>query len=268
MARLQHDLSGSKDVVLVSFTVDPEFDKPAVLRQYATRYGADPQRWLFLTGDPEKIYPLIHDGFHLAAEQNQGEDRKPGYEVMHSTRLALVDGQGHIRGYYDAKEPEAVERLEKRIPELSAKRFGIGPEDLPAVNAILNGTSAILLVLGYAAIRRRAIRLHKACMLSALGVSALFLASYLYYHFVVRHGQPTHFTGPGLSKPIYFAILTSHTLLAIVVAPLALYTAYQGVRDQLARHVKIARWTMPIWLYVSITGVVVYWMLYQLYPSR
>ena len=108
MARLQHDLSGSKDVVLVSFTVDPDYDKPAVLREYAARYGADPQRWLFLTGDPDKVYPLIRDGFHLAAEQNKGEDRKPGYEVMHSTLLALVDRQGHIRGYYDAQEPEAV----------------------------------------------------------------------------------------------------------------------------------------------------------------
>jgi uncharacterized membrane protein YozB (DUF420 family) len=104
-------------------------------------------------------------------------------------------------------------------------------------------------------------------MLAALGVSALFLLSYLYYHFVVKGGQPTPFTGPTAVRRLYLAVLLSHTVLAVVVAPLALYTAYQGLRNRLARHVKVARWTLPIWLYVSVTGVVVYWMLYHLYPS-
>lgn len=142
----------------------------------------------------------------------------------------------------------------------------IGPEDLPSVNAVLNSTSAVLLVVGYAAIRGRRIALHKACMLTALGVSAVFLASYLYFHFVVRHGEPTRFTGQGTVRYAYFALLTSHTILAIVAAPLALYTTYLGLRDRLQRHVRIARWTLPIWLYVSVTGVLVYVMLYQLFP--
>lgn len=143
----------------------------------------------------------------------------------------------------------------------------IGPEDLPSVNATLNGTSAILLVAGYVAVRMRRILIHKTCMLSALAVSTVFLASYLYYHFVVRGGKPTAFTGEGGARVVYFAVLGSHTLLAAVTAPLAVITAYLGLRDRLVRHRRIAHWTLPIWLYVSITGVVVYWMLYHLYPS-
>jgi putative membrane protein len=101
-------------------------------------------------------------------------------------------------------------------------------------------------------------------MLSALTVSAVFLSSYLYYHFVVKHGQPTSFTGTGPIRTIYLTILLTHTILAIAAAPLALTTAYFGLRNKLLRHMKLARWTLPIWLYVSITGVVVYWMLYRM----
>jgi putative membrane protein len=141
---------------------------------------------------------------------------------------------------------------------------------LPAVNAVLNGTSAALLVLGYLAIKGRRITSHKACMLSALAVSALFLTSYLYLHFVVLEGKPTYFAErwPQASDSVrylYYVILGSHTLLAIAAAPLALVTAYLGLRDRLAGHVRLARWTLPIWLYVSLTGVAVYWMLYRLY---
>lgn len=143
----------------------------------------------------------------------------------------------------------------------------MGPNDLPTVNACLNGFSALLLVAGYVAVRRRWLRLHIACMASALAVSALFLASYLYYHFAIRGGQPTYFQGPAPARTVYLAILLSHTILAVVAAPLALYTAYLGIRGRLPRHVAVARWTLPIWLYVSVTGVVVYWMLYQLYPA-
>jgi len=146
----------------------------------------------------------------------------------------------------------------------------IGANDLPTVNAILNAISAFLLVSGYVAIRRRRIRLHETCMLSALAVSTLFLTSYLYYHIVVRRGQHTVF-GEGvhvseLVRSLYYAILTTHTVLAAIVAPLALYTASLALRGRFDRHVRVARWTLPIWLYVSITGVIVYLMLYRLYP--
>jgi uncharacterized membrane protein YozB (DUF420 family) len=145
-------------------------------------------------------------------------------------------------------------------------------EDLPAVNAFLNATAALLLVLGYAAIRGRRVTVHKTCMVAALLVSALFLASYLYYHIAVRHGAPTRFASrvpadtPGWVFTLYYVLLTTHTLLAVPTAPLALVTAYLGWRERFGRHVRLARWTLPVWLYVSVTGVFVYWMLYRLYP--
>jgi len=142
-----------------------------------------------------------------------------------------------------------------------------GPEDLPSLNALLNGVCALLLVGGYTAIRRRAINVHKAFMLTALAVSIAFLASYLYYHFAVKGGQPTPFSAEGSPRAVYFTVLISHTILAAAVAPMALITAYLGLRGRLAKHVRLARWTLPIWLYVSVTGVVVYWMLYRLYPA-
>jgi putative membrane protein len=137
---------------------------------------------------------------------------------------------------------------------------------LPAVNAGLNGACAMLLVFGYRAIRAQKQALHATCMTCALALSGLFLTSYLYYHIVVRSGQPTRFAGSGWVRPLYFAILISHTLLAAVVAPLALFTAWQGYQGRLRRHVRIAHWTLPIWFYVSLTGVIVYLMLYHLYP--
>jgi uncharacterized membrane protein YozB (DUF420 family) len=142
----------------------------------------------------------------------------------------------------------------------------------PEWNTTLNGVGGILVVIGYLAIKRRLVALHKMCMLTALVVFALFLASYGYFHFAIKHGEPTAFATKNPSAPravgyLYYALLTSHTLLAIVVTPLALVTAYRGIRDRLKEHVRLARWTLPIWLYVSVTGVVVYWMLYRLYPS-
>src|ERR1700722_8996690 len=143
----------------------------------------------------------------------------------------------------------------------------------PEINAGLNALAGVLLVAGYAAIRRRQVQLHIACMISALVVSTVFLGCYLWYHIVIRHGVPTRFQDRASEAPdwvgyLYHGILISHTLLAsTVVVPLALYTAFLGWRGRFERHVRVARWTLPIWLYVSITGVVVYWMLYRLYPA-
>jgi uncharacterized membrane protein YozB (DUF420 family) len=132
---------------------------------------------------------------------------------------------------------------------------------LPAVNATLNATSAVLLLSGYFFIRQRRITAHKACMVSALGVSVLFLLSYLYYHY--HHGS-TPFPGHGWARGLYFTILISHIILAAAVLPLALVTVTRAWRQQFDRHVRIARWTLPIWLYVSVTGVAIYWMLYRM----
>ncbi len=135
---------------------------------------------------------------------------------------------------------------------------------LPHLNACLNGTSALLLFAGYSSIRSGKVVLHRTCQVSALVVSTLFLCSYLTYHYY--HGT-TRFQGTGLSRPIYFTVLTSHTILAIVIVPLIIVTFYRAFRMDFVRHRKIARITLPLWFYVSITGVIVYLMLYQIYPS-
>lgn len=134
---------------------------------------------------------------------------------------------------------------------------------LPSLNAALNGASALLLAIGYVSIRRRKITAHKVCMGSALGTSALFLISYLTYHY---HVGSIPFSGRGGIRAVYFTILISHTVLAAAIVPLALVTVYRALKGRFDRHVRIARWTLPLWLYVSVTGVIVYWMLYHLYP--
>jgi putative membrane protein len=133
--------------------------------------------------------------------------------------------------------------------------------DLPALNATLNLISAILLGTGYYFIRQRNIRAHKACMVSALAASTVFLTSYLVYHYNVGN---VHFTKEGWIRPVYFFILITHVTLAVVILPLVLRTAYLAFRARFDKHVRIARWTFPLWMYVSVTGVIVYYMLYQM----
>ncbi len=133
---------------------------------------------------------------------------------------------------------------------------------LPAVNAALNATSAVLLIIGYLCIRRRRITAHKVCMASAFVTSIVFLIFYLTYHY---HVGSRPFAGHGPVRQVYFTILISHTILAVTVVPLALVTMSRALRGRFDRHVRIARWTLPVWLYVSVTGVIVYLMLYQLY---
>lgn len=131
----------------------------------------------------------------------------------------------------------------------------------PLLNACLNGTSALLIGSGFVAIRRRRIAVHKACMLAACATSVLFLVSYLLYHHQVGS---TAFTGQGAIRVVYFTVLISHTILAVVIVPLVIMTVYRAWREQWPRHRRLARWTLPLWLYVSVTGVVIYVMLYQL----
>ena len=136
---------------------------------------------------------------------------------------------------------------------------------LPHLNAILNATSGLLLVTGYFFIRRRNVNAHRNCLIAALITSTLFLVSYLTYHY---HYGSTRFVGQGLVRSVYFMILISHTILAAVTVPFVGVTLSRATRGQFAKHMRIARWTFPMWLYVSVTGVIVYLMLYQIYPSR
>ena len=131
----------------------------------------------------------------------------------------------------------------------------------PLLNACLNGTSALLISSGFVAIRCRRIAVHRACMLAACATSVVFLVSYLLYHHQVGS---TAFTGQGAVRVVYFTVLISHTVLAMVIVPLVVMTLYRAWREQWPRHRRLARWTLPLWLYVSVTGVVIYIMLYQL----
>lgn len=138
------------------------------------------------------------------------------------------------------------------MPELSA---------FPGINATLNATTAVLLLAAYASIRARRIERHRNLMIAATLTSAVFLGSYLYYHF---HAGTTRFPGTGGWRTLYFAVLLSHTVLAASVPFLAIITLARGLRRLHPAHEKLARWTLPIWLYVSVTGVAVYWMLYRM----
>ena len=130
----------------------------------------------------------------------------------------------------------------------------------PPINATLNGTSAVLLVTGRALIMRGRMAAHRAVMIAALVTSSVFLACYLYYHY---HVGSVHFAGQGFWRPVYFTILITHTILAAVIVPMIIITLVRALRERYDRHRAIARWTFPLWLYVSVTGVIVYFMLYQ-----
>jgi uncharacterized membrane protein YozB (DUF420 family) len=136
----------------------------------------------------------------------------------------------------------------------------------PALNASLNGLAAILLVCGYAAIRAGKMELHKKFMVSAFFVSCAFLVSYVIYH--VRIHQLVHFRGQGWIRPVYFTLLISHTILAVVIVPLILITLRRAWLERFDRHRQIARWTLPLWFYVSVTGVIVYFMVYQIQAAH
>jgi putative membrane protein len=134
-----------------------------------------------------------------------------------------------------------------------------------ALNATLNGTSAVLLTCGYVAIRARKIAVHKAFMIAAFLTSTAFLISYLAYHYRVGH---VAFNGRGWIRPVYFTLLLTHTVLAAVIVPLIIITLRRAWLEKFDKHRVIARWTLPLWLYVSVTGVIVYLMVYQIYPAK
>lgn len=135
--------------------------------------------------------------------------------------------------------------------------------DLPTINALLNSLSALFLIIGFVFIRQRKIPQHRAMMIAAFSTSTLFLISYLWYHF--SGTLITKFTGEGIARVVYFTILISHSVLALAVPPMAILSLWRGLKMDKVRHRKIARWTLPLWLYVSVTGVSVYVMLYHLY---
>jgi protein SCO1/2/putative membrane protein len=260
MKGLQSRLAGS-GVTLVSISVDPEHDTPAVLTDYARRFGADPDRWWFLTGPKDVVQELVVGRFKLPLRPAGDDEQQAGADpIVHSDRLALID-RGTVIGLFSSGEPESVAALVARAGRLDASRRS-WVRRLPAVNAGLNATCAVLLALGWYLVRTRRVRGHRAVMIAAVVVSALFLACYLIYH--ARVGS-VPFRGEGAVRVTYLTVLLSHTLLATFgVVPLVALTLNHALRGRFHRHAALAAVTFPIWMYVSITGVVIYLMLYQL----
>ncbi|MBX7168434.1 MAG: DUF420 domain-containing protein [Pirellulales bacterium] len=275
--RLLRDLE-DVDVTFVSITVDPATDTPEQLAKYRQNFRAPPDRWRFLTGAEAEIVRVAYEIFRVPADK-----------AAHSEKLILVDPRGKIQGYYHALTDAKVVALKSHVKKLlageddalplagdvdtSAGTDRHAPFDwrrLPALNAALNATSGVLLVVGLLLIKAGRERAHRNMMLTAFAVSVVFLASYLTYHQMLKnhtglHGVP--FKGPSPVREAYYALLISHVLLAAAVPVLALRTIYLGLKDRRDAHRRWARWTMPIWLYVSVTGVVIYLMLYHVYPG-
>jgi uncharacterized membrane protein YozB (DUF420 family) len=139
--------------------------------------------------------------------------------------------------------------------------------DLPAVNAVLNGVATVLLTCGFVFIKRGRMIAHRNCMISAFVVSCVFLVTYVTHKILVK-GVHTPFGGEGIIRPVYYAMLLSHVVLAMAIVPLALVTMSRALRARFDQHKRIARWTWPVWMYVSVTGVMIYLLLYQIYPQK
>ena len=281
---------------LVSISVDPGHDTPEVLADYAARIGADPQHWLFLTPQSfEQVGRISRRSFRLP---EPAMDPEQDHQIAHTDRMILVDADGAIWGYYPGRTSEGAEALIEQIDWLMkqegaddagagageasggeaaaapgngrATAWGMYLSALPAVNAGLNAVAIGLLVGGFAMIKRRQVRAHRNFMIGAFGVSALFLALYLLHKaWRAAEGGELHATyhGEGLLRGAYLLILLTHVVLAMAVPVLAIWLIRLGLSGRYERHRRVARWAFPIWMYVSVTGVVIYLMLYPFNPT-
>lgn len=291
-------------VRFVTITVDPEHDTVEIMKEFASIWKAEAPRWRFCTGKPDDVMQLIRTGFKVTAWENVGTARLPGMEFAHSDHLIHVSADGTILGRYSSAvdtelvtlrkvvqgkiqtplkhQPAALDALTKLGQGDPLEKLPDWARKLPATNALLNLLATILLLQGYVAVKFGKIGLHKRMMLMALFASMAFLACYLSYHYALHHyagirGKP--FARTGLIKSIYYGILVSHVFLAALVPILAIITIRTGQKaypDGIAPAEAAAlvrerevhkRWawiTFPIWLYVSVTGIIIYWMLYRM----
>jgi protein SCO1 len=261
MKGVQAKLAGTK-VQLVSISVDPDRDTPEALDDYARKFAADPDRWWFLTGPKDDLVRLIRERFKLGLSVATESDQLGGGEaITHSDRLVLVDQGNRIVAYFDSTDPAKIASLVAQA-ERRDRRAAAWVRRLPLLNASLNGTCTLLLLLGWGLIRGGNVRGHATVMVLAVVASAVFLGSYLVYHY---QAGSMPFRGVGTVRVVYLTILLSHTILATFgVVPLLALTLTRAARRQFDHHARLAKVTLPIWVYVSITGVVVYVMLYQL----
>lgn len=269
-AMLYEELEGT-GVRIVSFSVDPEFDTPAELASYAERFKIEDDRWLFVTGPKGEVPAFVRDALGVPVARAAADSGLPAGEmVTHGTKLPVIDETGRIAGWYEcAADALGREGIVSNFEALAARAkalAGVRPfSPLPPLNACLNALAAFCLICGLLAIKAGKKRTHERWMKAAFVASAVFLASYLYYHFVVTRGSgPTRYPGDGLGKTLYLVLLASHVILAVVNLPMVLRTFWLAHREDWERHKRLAKLTFPLWLYVSVTGVAVYVVLYHL----
>ena len=286
-----HDKLNDSLAMFVSITVDPVFDTPEILTRYADIFARNSTRWLFLTGTREEVYQLVTRGFGMYAKEMFGADRRPGFEVAHTNRVVLVNSDCiPVASFLATRETDmlALQRIlsgEAAFPEPAGAAAipyrtdaELNGDDetgqtlppwlraLPSINAALNGVATILLCTGFVLIRRGRKMAHRNAMLWAFATSVTFLGFYLVYHFALKHytgSSSREFAGSGAVRGVYLSILLTHVVLATLVPILALMTIYRAFRQQWDRHRGLARITFPVWLYVSVTGVIIYVMLYH-----
>ncbi len=289
-ARLHDQLEGTS-IRIVSFSIDPEIDTPEELRAYAESIDADPERWLFVRSETEAaMHAFIKDGLMVPLQRNEGE-ADAGQAITHGTRMPVIDAEGKIAGLYELRDPalgengvplaEAAPILDGQYALVIARARALAGLDyvwplpsgehasrIPLLNAFLNGTCLLLLIAGIIAIKRGDKKTHEHLMKAAFVFSAAFLGFYLYYHFVVQpiQGGATPYNGTGAIKTAYLVMLLTHIVLAVVNLPMVLRTFWLAHKEDWERHKRMAKWTFPIWAYVSLTGVLVYLMLYPFNP--
>ena len=256
LSNLNRELRDQNDIRFFSFSMDPVYDTPEVLAQYAKAHNAEAERWQFLTGPKDAMHGVSVNQFKLGVDEAGTDPKEP---IIHSEKLVLVDRLGRIRGYYPGTDAEAVKMLAEDARRLN-NAFGV--HYLPAVNATLNGIAFILLCLGMVFIKAGLQVAHRNTMVAAGIMSGLFLACYLIYHF---EAGSMPFRGEGNAAIVYYAILISHVILAMVVAVIVPITFWYALAGNWEKHKRIAKVSLPLWMYVSITGVIVYFMLYHMF---
>lgn len=266
-------LAGS-GVRVVSFTLDAGRDTPEALRGYAEEYQIDSQEWLFLTGpDKGALQEYVRGQLGVPVAESEAAGGEYGQSITHGTRLPVVDPEGRLAGWYECARGTFgdVQSFEASMGALVDRALALRTRPktvLPLINAFLNGLAFLLLLAGMRAIHAGLRERHALLMRSAFVVSAVFLACYLYYHLVVQAGYgPTPFHGGGPARVAYLLLLASHVILAMVNLPMVLRTLWLAHKEDWERHRWWARKTLPLWLYVSITGVLVYVVLYHLNPT-
>lgn len=241
-------------IQFVGITVDPDTDTPERLAAYGEKHGAIDTQWRMLTGSIETVNAVATALRVKAADQ----------PVFHSTRLILIDPDGNARDYFDGKDDASVLGLESALAGIAGIEDATGRRPaatLPTINALLNAIAACFLLAGWIAIHGlHSEELHKRMMMAALVASAAFLACYLVYH-AQAGSVPYHRTG--ILRILYFAILIPHIILATVMVPFILAAVYYAFRGRFDLHTRITRWVWPVWMYVSVTGVIIYFMLYH-----